>query len=141
MSRKTDPDKNAGFMTDAAETKLAEAASAVSHSLNQLAQIEKAMHPPMHLPHPQNPARLGMANLASVDWTGPVEPLLRKLAKATHYRLRVLGNTPAIPVIVNVTKHDVPMADILRDLTYQTAKRADILLYPRSKVMELRYHS
>jgi len=91
------------------------------------------------LSRPINPARYGMANLASVDWIGPVEPLLQKIAAVTHYRLRVIGRSPPVPVIVTIDVNDKPIADILRNATYQAAKRANVLVYPRTKVIELRY--
>lgn len=126
-------------MHDDAETKLVEAASSVSKSLNQLADIEMAMYPSLKLPHPNNPAAIGMQHLASVDWNGPAEPLLQKIALASHYRLRVLGTKPPIPAIVSVSKKNKPLADILRDVTYQTVNKASIVVYPGSHVIELRY--
>lgn len=126
-------------MHDDAEVKLVEAASSVSHSLDQLASIERAMYPHLSLPQPENPAAIGMQHLASVDWNGPAEPLVEKIAQASNYRLRVLGHNPGIPVIVSVTKKNQPLADILRDVTYQSVKRANIVVYPGSHVIEMRY--
>lgn len=126
-------------MHDDAEVKLVEAASSVSKSLNQLADIEKAMYPSIKMPDPVNPAAAGMQNLASVDWNGPVEPLMKKIALASHYKLRMLGATPAVPAIVSVVKKNVPIADILRDVTYQVTKKANIVVYPGSHVIEMRY--
>lgn len=122
--------------TDAA---LAEAAVSVSTSLSKLAEIQQAVHPQARLPEPPNAAKIGMADLASVDWTGPIEPLVRKIASASHYKLRVLGHAPAIPIIVSVTAKDTPLADILRDLGFQAEQQAGLVLYPSSRVIELRY--
>ena len=97
------------------------------------------MHPGAKLPTPPNPARIGMAGNASVDWIGPVEPLVTKIAKASHYRLKVLGSKPAIPALVEVSKQDVPLFDILRDVTFQVQKKVDIVIYPNNRVIELRY--
>lgn len=126
-------------MHDDAEVKLVEAATSVSKSLDDLANIERAMYPYLRLPQPENPAAIGMQQLASVDWNGPAEPLLAKIAQATHYRLRIIGQKPAAPVLVSVTHKNEPMADILRDVTYQSMKRANIVLYPGSHVIEMRY--
>ncbi len=38
-----------------------------------------------------NPASYGMAQQVSIDWSGPVEPLLKQLANASGYRLRSIG--------------------------------------------------
>lgn len=122
-----------------AEEKLAEAAYSISDSLNQLAAIEKANHPNAKLPPPPNPATIGMEDIASVDWNGPVEPLLKKLAKACGYKLKAIGRRPAIPVIVQVNIRNQPIADILRDVSYQVVKKAEIVVYPRRHIIELRY--
>lgn len=124
---------------DEAEVKIAEAADSVSESLKELSEIERAMHPGAKLPTPPNPIRIGMAGNASVDWVGPVEPLVTKIAVASRYRLRVLGPKPAIPALVQISKQDVPLMDILRDVTFQVQKKADIVIYPSNRVIELRY--
>lgn len=124
---------------DAAQVKLAEAAVSVSNSLTELAQMEKAIHPAAPVPTPPDPNSIGMGQLASVNWTGPIEPLIRKIAGATHYRVRVLGKSPAIPAIVSINAHNIPLADILRDASFQAAKKVDVVLYPRRRIIELRY--
>jgi len=124
---------------DIAEVKLAEAATSVSHSLQQLAAIEMATHPTAKLPTPPNPGQIGMAQLVSVDWTGPCEPLLKKMAKISRYRLRVLGVRPAIPAIVSVSVKDTLLADVLRNIQLQIEKKARIKLYTSSRIIELRY--
>lgn len=91
------------------------------------------------MPPPPDPAAVGMADLASVDWSGPVEPLLQKLACASCYRLKVLGRRPAIPAIVTITEENKPIADILRNVSYQVETKAEIVVYPCRKIIELRY--
>ena len=124
---------------DPSAVKLAEAATSISHSLQQLAEIEIALHPAAILPPPPNPKRIGMDQLISVDWTGPVEPLLKRIARASHYRSRIIGIPPAIPVIVAVSAQDTLLADVLRNLQLQVEKKARIKTYPGSRVIELRY--
>jgi defect-in-organelle-trafficking protein DotD len=124
--------------SDDAEIKLAEAAVSVSHSIDRLAEIEKAAHPCLRLPPPIDAPRFGLACLASVDWVGPVEPLLRLFAEATHYCVRVLGKEPPIPVIVSVNAKNTSFADILRNISLQVHKKACIVIYP-GRVIELRY--
>lgn len=125
--------------TLAAEKKLTEAAVSVSHSLAQLAEIQHAVHPAAKIPAGPEPKRIGMADVASVDWTGPVEPLLRKVAAASHYKFRVMGKAPAIPVLVSVSAKSLPLADILRDITYQSQQHAKVVLYADQRIIELRY--
>ena len=122
-----------------AQAQLAEASVDTNHSLQQIAAIQQALHPKAKLAAPLNPATIGMAQQTSLDWTGPIEPLLRKIAAASHYRLRVLGNAPAIPVLVAINANNVPLADILRNATFQVENKADIKLYPATRTIELRY--
>lgn len=124
---------------DPSAVKLAEAATSISHSLQRLAEIETATHPAATLPPPPNPSLTGMDQLISVDWTGPVEPLLKRIAKASRYRVRALGIPPAIPVIVSVTAQDTLLSDVLRNIELQIERKARIKTYYRSRVIELRY--
>jgi len=118
---------------------LAEAAGSVSQSLTQLGATEQAAYPPVSVSEPPNPASYGMAIPTSIDWNGPVEPLVRQIANATNYKLNVLGKPPAIPVIVSISAKDTPMGDILRDVGYQSGKRANIVIFPSTHRIELRY--
>lgn len=122
-----------------AEVKLAEAADSVSESLHDLDEIEKATHPQAKLPPPLDPDMTCMGQLATIEWTGPIGPLVDKIAKATGYRVRVLGKAPAIPVLVAISARDTPLSDILRDANFQCRSKANIVVYPASKIIELRY--
>lgn len=124
---------------DNADTSLAEASYSVSRSLSSLSETAQAAHPLPNLEPPPNPASYGMAGLVSVDWSGPVEPLVRQIAKMTGYRVCVLGTVPAIPIIVTVYDKNMMIADILRDVGYQCGRRASVIVYPGSRVIEIRY--
>ncbi len=125
--------------TDIVESKLIEAAQSVSSSLTDLAAIESANMPPSALPKPPNAEALGLAARASINWTGPIEPLVRKLAQSANYSVHVLGMEPAIPTIVSVKAQDASLATILRNARYQAQKSAEIEIYPGTKVIEIRY--
>lgn len=127
------------IIDDSAQAKLAQAAASVSQSMVELAQVEQAIHPTAKLPAPPDPYSIGMAKLATVKWNGPVEPLIRKIAAASNYRVRILGKAPAIPALVSISAQNTPLADILRDASFQVAKKAEVVLYPRSRVIEIRY--
>jgi defect-in-organelle-trafficking protein DotD len=121
------------------ENSLAEASFAVSRSVVDLAETEQAAFPGLPIEAPPSPASYGMAGLTTVDWTGPVEPLLKQIANASNYRLRTLGTAPAIPVLVTVYAKNAMLGDVLRDVGYQTGKRASVVVFPGSHVIELRY--
>ena len=125
--------------TNETDTSLAEASYAVSRSITRLSETAQAAHPLPRLAPSPNPATYGMAGLTSVDWSGPVEPLVKEMAKATGYHMRVLGKEPAIPVLVSIYSQNTMIADILRDVGYQCGRRATIAVYPDDRIIELRY--
>ncbi|MBN9287053.1 MAG: hypothetical protein BGO43_11760 [Gammaproteobacteria bacterium 39-13] len=81
----------------------------------------------------------GMGGLASLDWSGPIEPLLERIAEMTRYRVKVLGPIPKIPLIVTISSRERVVADILKDAGLQAGKRANLVVYPTSRIIELRY--
>jgi defect-in-organelle-trafficking protein DotD len=125
--------------SDDATIKLAEAAVSVSDSMLEMARIEKVITPP----HKDNtltiPNAYNLQARASVDWSGPIEELTARIAKASHFRLRILGKSPSIPILIGLNSKDKSLAEILRDIDYQAGRKADIHVYPNSQVVELRY--
>lgn len=81
----------------------------------------------------------GMGGLASIDWSGPIEPLLETIGDMTNYRVKVFGPIPVIPVIVTISCRERLIADILKDTGLQAGKRANLVVYPTSRIIELRY--
>jgi defect in organelle trafficking protein DotD len=122
-----------------AETKLSETAASVSRSLAELAEIERATHPQARLLSPVDPDMIGMGQLASIDWSGPIGPLVKKIAEASKYKLNVLGTPPGIPILVSISAKDTPLSDVLRDANFQCGNKANIVVYSASKIIELRY--
>jgi defect-in-organelle-trafficking protein DotD len=118
---------------------LAEASYSVSKSIVHLSEVAQAAHPMPVLPPDPNPASYGMGQLVSIDWSGPVESLLKQLAMASNYRLRVLGARPGIPVLVTIYDKNTILADVVRDVGYQCGRRATVVVYPDTRVLELRY--
>ncbi|MDR1057018.1 MAG: type IVB secretion system lipoprotein DotD [Coxiellaceae bacterium] len=123
----------------AAAEKLTETALSVNKSLAELAEIERASHPHARIPSPMDPDIIGMNQLASIDWHGPIVPLAKKIAEAAKYKLNILGTPPGIPILVSISAKDTPLADILRDAHFQCGNKANIVVYPASKIIELRY--
>jgi len=124
--------------SDPAVVQLAEAATSVSQSLFQLAAVEKAASP-HKLEKLPDPSSYGMDNLVSVDWTGPVASILQRIANVSHYKLRVLGTEPSIPVVVSVDAENEPIGNVLRNVAYQVHQRAHVIVYPKQRIIELRY--
>jgi defect-in-organelle-trafficking protein DotD len=124
--------------SDPAVTKLAEAADSVNHSLETLEGIRKAEMPGYRKKLP-NPYAYGLNGEASIDWTGPIGPLVKKIAAISGFRFTQLGSSPSIPIIVAIHKEDTPLGFTLRDADYQAGAKADIFVFPQKRVIELRY--
>ncbi len=124
--------------SDDAGIKLAEAARSVSQSLNELKAIEKTSSPPVKpLPYP---TASGLEKIiASVDWSGPIEPLLKRIATLANYRLEVIGRPPAIPVLVTIAAQNTPLSYIIRNADIQAGSKGNIAVYPGIHIIELRY--
>jgi defect-in-organelle-trafficking protein DotD len=118
---------------------LAEAAASVSQSITSLGETEQAAHPPASVREPPQPETYGMGIPTSIDWDGPIEPLIQQIANAANYKLRVLGSPPAIPVIVSISAKDTAIGDILRDIGYQSGQQAQVVVFPSTRIIELRY--
>lgn len=124
---------------DDATIKLAEAAASISQSLTSLDAIEKAAAPPINHKEMPYPTSSDMMQPISVDWAGPIEPLLQRIAGLCNYTLRVIGTRPAIPVLVTISAQNTPVGYVLRDADFQAASKATVQVYPGIHVIELRY--
>lgn len=123
---------------DKAEAQLAEAAASASQSLVVLAEVQQAASN-KSLAAPVDPSTYGMGQSVTIDWTGPIEPLIKKIAGVTHYQFRVLGKEPAAPIVVIAHYRNTPIGEVLRNAGYQCGKRANVVIFPNSRVIELRY--
>lgn len=117
--------------------KLAQAAASVSESLAELARIQRSVHEVKQFKSDPNLVRI-QAGRVSIDWTGPVETLLGKIAQSTDIHYRTIGTKPPLPIIVSVTANDVLVSDLIRDVAYKIQAQAAISL-SKDKVLELRY--
>lgn len=123
---------------DSAGIETAEAAASVSQSLSQLSTMSLNENGMLKRESNDEMPRVLM-RLMSIDWSGPVEPLLKQVAQSSHMRLKVLGHQPAIPVLVSLSKRETMTYDILQDIRGQVSAKADIVIFPTSGVIELRY--
>ena len=121
------------------EQELVAAAKKIETSLALLASTREDANVPLLNTAPLITPEGGMSGTADIDWTGPIEPLVRKLADMTDYRVKVLGNAPAIPVIVSISQECAIIADILKNAGMQAGKRANIVVFPANRVIEIRY--
>lgn len=120
---------------------LTEAAVMISQSLNDLKALEKASlseSQKKNIPHPRD---YKMHELTSIEWSGPVEPLLQKIAHQYHYTFRTIGRAPSIPILVTLSAKNTPLNYIIRNADVQAGTKADIVVYndAAKRIIELRY--
>lgn len=125
--------------SDNASVQLAEAATSISQSLTDLTAIEKTEAPPVNNKSMPFPMSYDMDQMVAMDWSGPIEPLLQRISYMSNYNLRVIGVRPPIPVLVTIYAKNTPLGYILRDANFQAASKANIMVYPGIRVIELRY--
>lgn len=147
---KREVDLNLHYMTSAnalssaqadknAQIEVANAADSVSGSLQQLSAIEQARSAGKYsMPQPAK-AQGSLAVRSSVDWNGPAETILGKLASSAGYRFSVIGNRPSIPVLVNLSENNQTISQIIRNVSYQISQHGAVGVYPKRKLIELRY--
>src|SRR5476651_2275897 len=108
----------------------AQAATTVSNSLTELGSLQRAVTPPLAMKNLPDPNAYNMDSLASIDWAGPIGPIVQQIARASHYQLRVLGRLPAIPVLISINEKNMPLGYILRDIDFQSGNKANIVVFP-----------
>ena len=121
------------------EKELISAAKSIEASLALLARTQEENNVPLLNTAPLITPEGGMSGTADIDWTGPIEPLLRKLADMTDYKVKILGNAPTIPIIVSISQDKTVIADILKNAGMQAGKRANIVVFPANRIIEVRY--
>lgn len=125
---------------DDATITLAEAASSVSQSLTDLRAVEVSASPPINDKRMPYPTSYDMnAERVSLDWSGPIEPVLQRIATMKDYKLHVIGTRPAIPILVTIMAKDTPLGYVLRDINFQAGNKASLWVYPGVRIIELRY--
>ena len=126
-------------VSDAASTQIAESAASISASLTALEAVEKANMAPKAAKLYPNVAKMDMPGVSSIDWNGPIEPLLRQIAKAAGYKFKVIGIAPITPIIVTIHEQQASNAEITRNAALQANNRATVQTNVASKTLELRY--
>ncbi len=120
-------------------SQLVSSAKSIEKSLAILAAAQEINNIPVLNTIPLITPEGGMGGTADIDWTGPLEPLLEKIASMTDYTLKVMGNAPSIPPIVSITQEKAIIADILKNACLQAGLRTNVVVFPASKIIELRY--
>lgn len=123
---------------DPVALRLASAVDKASAALQTLASVEQARNPNAAIQAPPS-APQELRRTVTVEWVGPIEPFTRSLADRAGYQLQVNGDRPPVPVVVSVTAREKSVVEVLRDVGLQAGQRADIVVDPDRKIVELNY--
>lgn len=123
---------------DKVSAMLAESADRASLALETLAAVERAKTPNSTVAPIENvPTELARA--MTVNWVGPIEPITKTLADRAGYGFKVLGNKPAVDVVVSIDSENQKVVDILRDIGLQLGMRGDVKVDARNRMIEVSY--
>lgn len=117
---------------------LAQAADKAANALETLASVEQSKAPDISVA-PIDNAPPALKRPMTVSWTGPVEPITRKIADHGSYFFRTIGTPPPVPLVVSVNTENQPIIDILRSIGLQLGVRADIRVDAQKQLVEIHY--
>lgn len=117
---------------------LAEAADKASNALETLAAVEQSRSPAVAV-QPIHNAPPELVRAMTIQWIGPAEQLVKKLADRASYTFLAVGDKPPVPLTVNIDAENELVIDLLRDVGLQLGVRADIKVDSERRMVELHY--
>ncbi len=123
---------------DPISARLAEAADRVSNALETLAAVENARGPSIGTA-PISGAPRELRRAVTVNWVGPVEPIMKMMAERANYGFEVYGNPPPNALVVSLDAENMPIIEVMRDLGLQLGNRADVKVSSDNRVVEIHY--
>ncbi|UTC24411.1 DotD/TraH family lipoprotein [Candidatus Comchoanobacter bicostacola] len=125
---------------DTSDTQLAlsEAARAASASLQKLAQLQSAAQAPVDESFRQD-FSIELSGLASVEYTGPCEPLIEQIAQTANVKVVKIGNPTATAVIISIKADAIPLSEMIQSIAYQVSNHAKVSYNSKDKVIEIIY--
>lgn len=123
---------------DSVSALLADAADRAANAMETLAAIEYARSPGVPV-SPIGDAPVELRRAITVNWVGPVEPIVKSLADRASYNFVNVGNAPPVPIVVTVDAVNRPVIEILRDVGLQLGLRANLKVNAQERVIEIHY--
>ncbi len=123
---------------DPVALKLSSAVDRASAALQTLAAVEQHKTPLATVSSVSNVPK-ELLRTISVEWTGPLEPIVKTVANRAGYRFSILGAKPPVPIVVQVRSVEKTVIDVLRDIGLQSGTRADVVVDADRKIVEINY--
>ncbi len=124
--------------TDPASLRLAAAAEKAASALDAISRVEQVRGPDAP-PDDFTGAPEELMEPVTLSWTGPMEPIVQMMALRAGYAFMVQGKAPPVPIVITLDVFDKPLLKVVRDIGLQAGERADIIVNPALKQMDLRY--
>jgi len=124
---------------DPVSLRLAAAADKASTALQTLASIDQVRNPGIGIESVRDNVPQELRRTISIRWSGPIDPIVVKLADRAGFKVIFNGNRPAVPIIVSIIAKEKSVIEVLRDVGLQAGKRANIIVDSENKVVELDY--
>lgn len=120
------------------EGTIAESARAATASLQRLAQLQFAQQPKTDDRFRQE-FSIELSGLASVEYTGPFEPLIDQIARSANVKVSKIGNPTATSIIVSISAESAQLSEIMQNIAYQVQSHARISFNSNQKTIEIIY--
>lgn len=133
-------EKPASTQPDPALSMLHKTARSIEQSLTQLAEAEQYEKMKQKPGEPRIYAQIaGMEMTVTMPWQGGIEQAVSKLAGYSKFEVKFMGRPPAIPILVQIGRDPATVSDHLRNIGIQAGSRADVVVDPKKKIVEVRY--
>ncbi len=136
----TPPQNEPKQQQDQAVTMLQKTARSIESSLTQLAEAEQFEKMKLRPSEPRIYKQIpGMGDVVTMPWQGTLEQAVSRLAQFSGYEVKFLGRTPAVPILVQIGREPATISDHIRNVGIQAGSRADLIVDPKQKIVEVRY--
>ena len=119
------------------DERIAESADTIQKMWAALGRLEQSRDPGQfrHLKDnpPPDKLPLELRRRISIEWSGTLTDLVRKLAEYSGYPFKETGPRPAVPVLIALSAENQTIAAILREAGYQAGKRAGVIVHGGSE--------
>ncbi|MDH0341973.1 DotD/TraH family lipoprotein [Chromobacterium haemolyticum] len=136
----TPPHAATAEVQDPAYQSLLKSARNIEQSLTLLSEAEQFEKMKQNPTQPRVFKQIsGMEQVVTMPWSGTLEQAVTKLANYSGYDPKFIGKPPALPILVQIGREPATVSDHMRNLGIQAGTRADLIVDPRHKVVEVRY--
>ena len=137
----TSPSKGSdGEDKDAAVQLLVKSAQNISSSLTLLSEAEQFEKMKQNPNQPRIYKQVaGMEQMVTMPWHGTLEQAVSKLASYSGFEVKFMGKPPVTPILIQIGANPATVSDHMRNLGIQAGNRADVIIDPAQKIVEVRY--